>query len=133
MATHDFVIVKNSAHSGYRRAGIKFAQGDNRLAELTPAQLAQINNDPYLALVAAASAEPAPAADGAHSGGQLDPAALAEPLTLAQAIQRLDPQNPDHYTSTGLPQLDALEQLVGHKVSAKQRDAALAELKAQEG
>lgn len=127
------LLVKSSAPTGYRRAGITFTRGDNRLADLTPAQLKQINNDPYLALVAPPAAEAAPAADGAHAGGNLDPVALGKPLTLAQAIERLDAQNPDHYTTTGLPQLDALEQLLGHKVSAKERDAAVAELKTQEG
>lgn len=44
------LIIKNTAHDGYRRTGVAFARGETRLpmAQFTPEQLVALENDPYL-------------------------------------------------------------------------------------
>lgn len=44
------LIIKNSAHDGYRRAGRAFARGDNRLPleGFTQEQITALENDPHL-------------------------------------------------------------------------------------
>jgi len=44
--------------------------------------------------------------------------------SLAEAFALLDPANPDHFTKSNKPQIDALEKLLGRKVAADERDAA---------
>jgi len=43
---------------------------------------------------------------------------------IVEAIDKLDPDNPEHYTTTGIPRVDALESASGITISAKQRDKA---------
>lgn len=47
---------------------------------------------------------------------------------IKQAIQLLDSKNGDHFTGSGVPQVKAIEQLLGYDISAADRDAAWGEL-----
>lgn len=47
---------------------------------------------------------------------------------IKQAIELLDPKNPEHFTGSGVPQVKAIEQLLGYDISAADRDAAWAEV-----
>ncbi len=119
------ILVQCLAHSGYRRAGLVFDQGKNELSadKVTSAQLAQINADARLSII-----EDSPVTDSASSGTV---EGGDNSLSLIDAIKQLDPDNTDHFTSGGKPQVDALEKLMGKSVSAAERDAAWAELQAQ--
>lgn len=147
MAKLLFVVC--AAHSGYRRGGIRFTKGENTVdtEKLSAEQLEQINNDPLLVVgeyadgISLASLdEPTaknllpqtdqnsnsqgPLGDGALSGG-------VNTLTLEQAFSQLVPDNKEHFTGAGLPQLDALEHLVGHKVTSAERTEAWEAYKAK--
>lgn len=45
-------------------------------------------------------------------------------LELVGAIEKLDTENEDHFTESGIPEVAALKELVGGKVTAAERDAA---------
>lgn len=45
---------------------------------------------------------------------------------LVAMIGRLDPENPDHYTKSGKPEVKALSKLAGRAVSGADRDTAWA-------
>ena len=118
------------AHTGYRRAGMAFSKGENTLKpdSITQTQLAQLKADPRLkvtlaedALSSAALNEPA---GGDQSDGDLGDSTL--PANLEEAIQRLDPSNTEHFTTSGKPTTEALSELMQTKVSAAERDEAWA-------
>ena len=44
--------------------------------------------------------------------------------TVAEAIARLDPDNPEHWTRRGKPSCRILRAMLGRRVSARERDAA---------
>lgn len=48
-----------------------------------------------------------------------------------EAIGRLDPLNPEHFTNQGIPRVDAIGKLLGYDITAEQRDAAWAAVQAQ--
>lgn len=50
---------------------------------------------------------------------------------ICDAIAILDPDDPDQFTNAGLPQVDALEEVMGEDITAAERDAAWAQYKAQ--
>lgn len=51
-------------------------------------------------------------------------------LTLVvEAIAKLDPNDPKHFTADGIPNAKALGAIVGFAVSSEERDAAWAEYK----
>lgn len=45
---------------------------------------------------------------------------------ILAAAEMLDPENSDHFTTTGLPQVKALEALLGYYITAEERDTAWA-------
>lgn len=116
------------AHTGYRRAGMAFSKGENTLKpdSITQTQLAQLKADPRLKVTLAEDAlssspinEPT---GGNQSDGDLGDSAL--PANLVEAIQRLDPSNTEHFTTSGKPTTEALSELMQTKVSAAERDEA---------
>lgn len=123
------IIVINAAHDRYRRAGIGFSKGENVFQPdtLSGAQIAAIEADPRLRISERAAGAPDPTKE---TGGPSDPQGTVDtdgvdsPVTLAAAIGLLDPENEDHFTKSGKPQLDALAGLMGKPVSAAERDAA---------
>ncbi|UTV30165.1 HI1506-related protein [Photobacterium atrarenae] len=117
------LVVQSLAHDGYRRAGMAFKPGENIIPEnsITCSQLAMLQADPRLAVLgtdgAVTQADPADGASGA---------VVQEPVSdgLIAAIGKLEPDNPDHFTTANKPQVDALEKLVGRSVTASERDDA---------
>lgn len=116
------------AHTGYRRAGMAFSKGENTLKpdSITQTQLAQLKADPRLKVTLAEDAlssspinEPT---GGNQSDGDLGDSTL--PANLVEAIQRLDPSNTEHFTTSGKPTTEALSELMQTKVSAAERDEA---------
>ncbi|MDO6497329.1 HI1506-related protein [Photobacterium sanguinicancri] len=127
------IVVACSAHTGYRRAGLEFANGKNIIQAdaITETQLAQLKADHRLAVSDAT--EQNPSVSQPHTTGPLDDAKLPDAVTafckdgaLTLAIANLDPENPDHFTSTNKPQVGALSQLVGRTLTATERDEAWA-------
>lgn len=49
----------------------------------------------------------------------------SDEMTVAEAIDELDPDNPDHWTASGKPAVDALSAIMGRTVTAAERDAAI--------
>lgn len=83
------------------------------------AAMKDFNEDaPAKAKVAAA---PAPVAEPVADEDKTDPDAHP---TLEQAFTLLDPKNDSHWTRGGLADLNALREITGVAVTAKQRDAA---------
>ncbi|MEE2025032.1 HI1506-related protein [Alkalimonas mucilaginosa] len=122
-----------AAHTGYRRGGIRFVQGENTVEteNLTAEQLQQIHQDPLL--VVGEYADSISLQDEANKGsGTQGPvgdgtlSAAVTGLTLEQAFAQLQPDNPDHFTQSNQPQLSALEQLTGRRVTAAERNEAWA-------
>lgn len=65
--------------------------------------------------------------------GAIEPApeAAAAPIdrdAIVGAIGKLDPENTDHWTQAGAPDVRALEAVLGGQITAKARDAAWAEV-----
>lgn len=125
------VVVKNAAHDGYRRGGMGFAKGENRLPikRFSDAQLAQLKADPYLAVSLVVDKESAAAQSAsvqAASGGDTSGAVVTDKdaLTLTEAILTLDVSNPDHFTQGGKPELKVLSKLMGRNVPGAERDEA---------
>ncbi|PTP90089.1 MULTISPECIES: HI1506-related protein [Vibrio] len=134
------------AHTNYRRAGIAFQHGENRIESerITSTQLEQLKADPRLKVTVEkgeALQSDISNIESGHQPGPLDaitpPSYIAgasakegnELLTttvnnLIDAIQLLDPSNTEHFTTSGKPQVDALSELMGVKVSATERDQA---------
>lgn len=133
-----------AAHSGYRRGGIRFTKGQNTVnaEKLSAEQLEQINNDPLLIVgeyadgISLASLDEPTAKgllpetnQGSDTQGGLGDGALSASITelmLEQAFAQLQPGNPDHFTQSNQPQLSALEQLTGRRVTAAERNEAWA-------
>ncbi|MCR9935270.1 HI1506-related protein [Vibrio antiquarius] len=118
------------AHKGYRRAGMAFSKGENTLKpdSITQTQLAQLKADPRLKVTVvedALSSSPINEPTGGdQSDGDLGDSTL--PANLVEAIQRLDPSNTEHFTTSGKPTTEALSELMQTKVSAAERDEAWA-------
>lgn len=146
------LLVVCAAHTGYRRGGVRFTKGENTVdaEKLSAEQLQQINADPLLVVgeyadgISLASLDEPTAKSllpqtnqGGNTQGPLGSGALSDTvkkddaLTLEQAFALLQPDNKEHFTGTGLPQLDALEQLVGHKVTSAERNEAWEAYKAK--
>lgn len=124
------IMVICHAHTGYRRAGMAFSKGENTLKpdSITETQLVQLKADPRLKVTLAEDAfssatlnEPT---GGDQSDGNLGDSAL--PANLVEAIQRIDPSNTEHFTTSGKPTTEALSELMQTKVSAAERDEAWA-------
>ncbi|MCR9628873.1 HI1506-related protein [Vibrio antiquarius] len=118
------------AHTGYRRAGMAFSKGENTLKpdSITQTQLAQLKADPRLKVTLAEDALSGTSLNestgGNQSDGDLGDSTL--PANLVEAIQRLDPSNTEHFTTSGKPTTEALSELMQTKVSAAERDEAWA-------
>jgi hypothetical protein len=133
------------ANTGYRRAGLAFAKGENNLplAELSREQIAAIKADkrlkvpePYLvsaprSLDSPGIATPLILAATPAVTAETPPKTLPqtqlqtnEAMSFSEAISLLDKDNPDHFTQGGKPQCTALEGLMAKPFSASDRDAA---------
>ena len=135
-----------AAHTGYRRGGVRFTKGENTVdtEKLSAEQLQQINADPLLVVgeyadgIELASLDEPTAKNllsqtdkGGDTQGTLGNGTLSNGVTLEQAFAQLQPDNKEHFTGAGLPQLDALEKLVGHKVTSAERAEAWAAYQAK--
>ena len=108
------------AHDGYRRGGVAFVRGENQLPDdLSAAQLAAIAADPRIKL----QAEPLSESALVSTQGRVDAANSDTPLSFAEAVAKLAPDNKEHFTSGNKPQTAALTQLMGKQISAAERDA----------
>ncbi len=153
MGTAALLYIFSSAPDGYRRGGKRLVRGENAVdaSTLTEDQLAQLHADPLLVVgefavdadipslthsLALATTDQAAPGQGGGDPGALVPGALSGDvtgsMTLAQIFAELSPDNKEHFTGAGLPQLPILEQKAGRKVSAEERSAAWAEYKAQQ-
>ncbi|HHP0485796.1 TPA: HI1506-related protein [Vibrio harveyi] len=120
------ILVINSAHDGYRRAGMAFQNGENTIAadEITETQLAQIQADPHLKYQLSENN-----AQSGETSGALD--ANEHGMSLIDAIKTLDVDNESHFTKGGKPELKALSTILGRNVSGSERDDAWSALQAE--
>lgn len=116
------IVVVCAAHTGYRRAGMALANGENILQpeSITETQLAQLKADPKLAV--SIQEQQAVPSSASKQSGALDADSL--PNCLVEAIALLSPDNSEHFTSSGKPTTEALSELMQTKVSAAERDEA---------
>ena len=85
--------------------------------------------DPKTMKLAEGEQEPAPPAPPAPKEPQkpqapTDPAERIE--AIAKAIETLDPENEEHWTGSGKPNVASLEAVLGWDISAAERDEAWA-------
>ena len=139
------ITVLSSAHDGYRRGGQSFVPGKNSfaLSLFSAAQLQQLATDPRLVVLPPSNFSAANDADGAaiitamtDDTGQTGPIlatleTFAPIETLEQAFSLLLPDNPDHFTNNGLPQLPALKLMLKRDISAAERNDAWDAFKAK--
>ena len=132
-----------SAHrDGFRRAGRAWNRQATVVAaaDLTAGQLAALHADPNIAVTPCPPAGLPPAsADGAgpppleEALRGLPPAALRRWLIRA-AFDRLDADDPDHFTAAGAPEIAAVRRLTGlASIAAAERDALWREHRAAGG
>lgn len=61
--------------------------------------------------------------------GDQAPAGPTDPeerlAAIRDAIAQLDPENPEHFTKDGKPQVAAIEAILGYNITAAERDAAM--------
>jgi hypothetical protein len=128
------------ANTGYRRAGLAFAKGENNLplAELSREQIAAIKADKRLKVPEPNMVSASRSLDSSDGATPLISAAAPpqtqlqtkeaisdnEAMSFSEAISLLDKDNPDHFTQGGKPQCTALEGLMAKPFSASERDAA---------
>lgn len=136
------ITVLSSAHDGYRRGGQSFVPGKNHfaLSLFNAAQLQQLATDPRLVVLPPSDCSASNDADGAaamtDATGQAGPVlatleTFAPIETLEQAFSLLLPDNPDHFTNNGLPQLPALKLMLKRDISAAERNDAWEAFKAR--
>lgn len=100
---------------GFRRAGRPWSGTEIiNTDDYTKEQLQSLADDPLFDIDYAAD-------DGANNNEQ-------DPIInkLVEAISKLDPSNPKHFTvgENSKPQVPALKEIVGVKITVAQRDAA---------
>ncbi|WP_407546546.1 HI1506-related protein [Vibrio parahaemolyticus] len=147
------LLVKNFAHTGYRRAGVAFKKGDNRLCsvDFTDSQLAMLDKDPRLSVQKLAATSdthadvnlqagplvgsiPSVSVDSQETGSSkqaLDIDAAAQ-LAVQGAMFQLESDNPAHWTKGGKPEINALSAILERKVTAAERDDAWNVLNSEE-
>ncbi|MCH4295572.1 HI1506-related protein [Shewanella sp. 3B26] len=114
------------AHDGYRRAGLSFKRGENKLdpESLSEDQVAALEADPRILLeLRSPDGEPVPQSALVSAPGSLDTANGDKALSFAEAVATLEPDNREHFTSGGKPQLEVLGKLMGKTLTAAERDA----------
>lgn len=128
---HHDIVVKNFAHSGYRRAGVALERGENhfKAGDFTTSQLAMLQADKRLSVsLSNEQVQESTSSDGEEQ--RMADGELSADLTLLNAIAQLDPNNDEHYTKSGKPQTEALEALVDRSITAAERDQAWADYQA---
>ncbi|WP_178860818.1 HI1506-related protein [Thiomicrorhabdus cannonii] len=115
-------LIVTSVSPFFRRAGLRFTKQPTHLdaSELTTEQITALKAEKNL-MVREVQEEDTPPAPSMTDNKDGDSITVEQ---LIEAIAQLDPQNTAHYTGKGVPQLDALQAIVGSKVSAAQRDEA---------
>lgn len=138
-------LIVTSIGATFRRAGIRFTKQETILNvdDLKPEQVAAIRAEKNLIVIESEIAEdkippansnPDAGGDDAGSDDTNDGTNHDTNLIdkLVAAIGQLETDNTEHFTTKGIPQLDALAAIVGEKVTAKQRDEAFTAFSAQQ-
>ncbi|HDS8578255.1 TPA: hypothetical protein QH731_003580 [Klebsiella variicola] len=116
-----FNLVVKCYRNVYRRAGIPFTRGENRLVGVTEAQVRILEGDSVLKIV---SGSPAPEPEDA---GPLDNVGVDTELTarILAAVNGLDKSDPALFTTAGAPKVAAVSEALGETITAAQLKAAL--------
>jgi len=116
----------------FRRAGRAWPKGDTVIdsADYSAEQIAQLRADTIMFRVTdAPNTQPTRAAQAAAAGAEA-PAPASEKAAfidrIIAAISQLQIHNPEHWTKNNEPDARALTDILGERVSAKQRDQAWA-------
>lgn len=110
----------SASRDGFRRAGRAWTRAATVVAadDITEAQLEQLRADPNITVTETAAPEAAPSVAAAAP----EDVATLRGLLIRAAMRGLDPDNPDHFTKAGLPEVAALKQATGlESVSAAER------------
>lgn len=126
-------LIVTSVGASFRRAGMRFTKQETTLMvdDLSEEQVEAIKSEKNLVVKETEVEEPDQGSKTTPSGNDQDNGDDL-PAKLIEAIGQLDPENSEHYTGKGVPQLDALAELVGQKVTAAQRDEAFAAFSEQQ-
>lgn len=125
------VSLRDKRAKQFYRAGHKFVAGGSETIVVTDQQLEQLKAEPKLRVDIKEQYTAPP--EGSEKGGDQsstesnDSQAQAETDTQAKvfsAFDQLDPENAEHFTKGGKPELNALRALFGIELTAKERDEA---------
>ena len=126
----------SATRDGFRRAGRAWSREAAIVAaeDLTDAQLEMLRADPNITVTPCAPPEdPEDAAAAPAAGPNRSPAEVARDMSRSElraalihvACRQIDPDNPDHVTKAGLPEIAELKRQTGLvDVSAGERDEA---------
>ncbi|MCX9038877.1 HI1506-related protein [Citrobacter portucalensis] len=127
-----FDLVVKCYRDVYRRAGIPFTRGENRVVGVTEAQVRILEGDSVLKIVSGAPAqEPEESGTLGNLGvdSQLNTDALnAQQITwrILAAVAGLDKNNPNNFTSAGSPKVAVVSAALGESITGEQLKVALA-------
>lgn len=127
-----FDLVVKCYRDVYRRAGIPFTRGENRVVGVTEAQMRILEGDSVLKIVSGAPAqdtEEPGTVDNVGLGSELTTEELNEPPLnerIILAVAGLDKSNAEHFTSAGKPRVAAVSAALGEIISSEKLNAALA-------
>ncbi|WP_321276925.1 HI1506-related protein [Thiomicrorhabdus indica] len=115
------ITLTDKSLMSFRRAGITVKKGEALDVEVSDKQLEALQKEPKLN-VRLFKQDQSPA-DGADDDSR----------SIFEAIGQLDPENPEHFTKSGKPELKALRALFGIELTAEQRDQVWADYQASQG
>lgn len=127
-----FDLVVKCYRDVYRRAGIPFTRGENRVVGVTEAQVRILEGDSVLKIVSGTPAqdpEEPGALDNVGLGSELTTEKLNEPPLnerIILAVAGLDKSSAEHFTSAGKPRVAAVSAALGETITSEQLNAALA-------
>lgn len=130
------IIKVRSKSPSFRRAGLSFTKEavDLNTEDLSKKQLAALKAEPML-IIEEAEPERKSGSNGnddnkggGQQNGSADPAERM--VAVKAAIAKLDKNNAALWTRDGRPNLDALSEAAGFRVTPAERDQALAEINA---
>ena len=127
-----FDLVVKCYRDVYRRAGIPFTRGENRVVGVTEAQVRILEGDSVLKIVSGTPAqdpEEPGALDNVGLGSELTTEKLNEPPLnerIILAVAGLDKSSAEHFTSAGKPRVAVVSAALGETITSEQLNAALA-------
>lgn len=120
------VSLRDKRAKHFYRAGHKFLAGETKTIEATEDVIERLKKEPKLMVKAINDDfDSTPTESPTETPTEVPTEAPTDaPESIFEAIGQLDPENPEHFTKSGKPEVKALEAILGCPVTAKERDSA---------